>query len=125
MASDEDEELLRMVVEHYQPSMRVSGTVLTMDPIEGRKTARNHVEEKEIAMSAKTSVSDGDSYHLYVDELLGCDPESVVLEMLEPGAFTVTRETFKGRVIERLSIEIPNEVMDQIARDWAAKRKLR
>jgi len=124
MTSDDDEELLKMVVEYYQPSMRVVGTMLTMDSNEGRKTARNHGEEKEIKMSAKTSVSDGDSYHLYVDELFGCEPDSVVLEMLEPGAFTVSREVFRGRVIERLSMEIPYEVMDQIATDWLKKRKL-
>lgn len=125
MTSDDDEDLLRMVVEHYQSSMRVLDTMLTMDPTEGRKTARNHGEEKNIKMGAKTSVSDGDSYHLHVDEPFGNDPDSVVLEMLEPRAFNVTRETFKDRVIERLAIEIPTEVMDRIAKDWVTKRKLR
>ena len=121
--SDEDKELLKSVVKHYQPTMRVVGTMLTMDPAEGRRTAKNYGEGK--IMSAKTSVSSGDSYHLYVDELLECDPDSVVLEMLKPGAFTVTRETIKGQATEHLSIEIPNETMDKMALDWIKQRKLR
>ncbi len=125
--SKEDKELLRSVIEHAQPSMRVVGSLgrqgLRMDPEEGRRTAKNYGEEK--IKSAKTSVSSGDSYHLYVDDLPGRDPNSVVLEMRDSEAFTFTPETSKGGVIERLSVEISNEAMDKIALDWIEKRKLR
>jgi hypothetical protein len=75
-------------------------------------------------MSTKASISSGSNYHLYYQELLSAQPESVFLELNHPREYRVERETFQGKSWDVLVVEIPSEDMDKIAIDWIKKRKL-
>ena len=75
-------------------------------------------------MSTKASISSGPNYHLYYQELLSVQPESVFLELNHPREYRVERETFKGKSWNALVVEIPSEDMDKIAIDWIKKRRL-
>lgn len=75
-------------------------------------------------MSTKASISAGEKYHLYNQELLSQEPTSVFLEIYSPSEFRVEKETFQGKIIETLTVEIPSATMDKIVIDWIKKRKL-
>ena len=75
-------------------------------------------------MSTKASVSSGPNYHLYYQELLSAQPESVFLELNHPQEYRVKREAFQGKSWDVLVVEIPSEDMDKIAIDWIKKRRL-
>tara|TARA_Y100001001_G_scaffold156989_1_gene174494 strand:+ start:19256 stop:19543 length:288 start_codon:yes stop_codon:yes gene_type:complete len=75
-------------------------------------------------MSTKASISSGPNYHLYYQELLSVQPESVFLELNHPREYRVERETFQGKSWDVLVVEIPSENMDKIAIDWIKKRRL-
>jgi len=75
-------------------------------------------------MSTKASVSSGLNYHLYYQEMLSAQPESVFLELNHPREYRVQRETFQSKSWDVLVVEIPFEDMDKIAIDWIKKRKL-
>lgn len=75
-------------------------------------------------MSTKASISAGEKHHLYHQELLSQEPTSVFLEIDSPTEFRVEKETFQGKIIETLTVEIASATMDKIAIDWIKKRKL-
>ncbi|MDO6442061.1 hypothetical protein [Marinobacter sp. 2_MG-2023] len=75
-------------------------------------------------MSTKASISSGENYDLYYQELLSAQPKSVLLELNDPQEFRVEKETFKGKSLDVLVVEIPSNDMDKIAIDWIKKRKL-
>lgn len=75
-------------------------------------------------MSTKASIISGDRYHLYFQELLSAEPKKVYLELDQPSEFSFSKETIKGRTVENLVVEIPSEMMDEIAIAWIKKRKL-
>jgi len=75
-------------------------------------------------MSTKASISSGQNYHLYYQELLSAQPKSVFLELNDPQEFRVEKETSKDKSWDVLVVEIPAEDMDKIAIDWIKKRKL-
>jgi hypothetical protein len=75
-------------------------------------------------MSTKASISSGKNFHLYFQDLLSDSPKSVFLELDDPSEFQVEKETFHGKMRDRLTVEMPSEVMDQIAIAWIKKRKL-
>ncbi len=51
-------------------------------------------------------------------------PRSVFLALEKPASYEVSKETFKEQIIERLTVEIPSEVLDEIAIKWIKYRKL-
>jgi hypothetical protein len=75
-------------------------------------------------MSAKASISYSKHHHLYKQELLTDEPISVFLDIVNPSEFRIEKDTFKGKATETLTVEIPTEIMDQIAVDWIKARKL-
>lgn len=75
-------------------------------------------------MSIKASISSGTSHHFYFEELLSYDLQFVFLELMNPAEFSVMKETFEGRSMESLTIQITSEIMDEIAISWIKKRKL-
>lgn len=75
-------------------------------------------------MSTKASIAGGEGHHLYLLEHLDRDPENVFLELTHPKEFSVSKETTRDGIIENLVVEIPTEVMDDIAIAWIKKRKL-
>lgn len=75
-------------------------------------------------MSTKASIAAGERFHLYNEELLSAEPRSVFLALEKPASYEVSKETFKGQVIDSLTIEIPSEVLDDIAIKWIKYRKL-
>ena len=75
-------------------------------------------------MSTKASISSGPNYHLYYQELLSTQPESVFLELNHPREYRVEREMFQGKSWDVLAFDIPSEDMDKIAIDWIKNRKL-
>lgn len=75
-------------------------------------------------MSTKASISSGQGYYLYYQELLSEHPKSVFLELDDPQEFRIEKETFNGKSRDVLVVEIPSTDMDKIAIDWIKKRKL-
>lgn len=75
-------------------------------------------------MSTKASISSGDKYHFYIQELLSEAPRSVFLNLEKPDSFEVSKESYKDQVIESVTVEIPTEAMDEIAVKWIKHRKL-
>ncbi|WP_152208282.1 hypothetical protein [Marinobacter changyiensis] len=75
-------------------------------------------------MSTKASISYSEKHHLYTQELLSEEPTTVFLELENPTEFKVEKETFRGKTTDTLTMEIPAEVMDQIAIDWIKKLEL-
>ncbi|WP_138441371.1 hypothetical protein [Marinobacter alexandrii] len=75
-------------------------------------------------MSTKASITSGPRHHLYIQELLSEEPKNVFLELSSPTEFQVTKETFRDQTIEVVMVEIPAEIMDDIALAWIRKRKL-
>lgn len=75
-------------------------------------------------MSTKASITGGKCHHLYFQEYLDSDPKNVFLELLNPNEFSVTKETTRDGIINNLVVEIPAEVMDDIATAWIKTRKL-
>jgi len=75
-------------------------------------------------MSIKTSITGGEQHHLYFQEDLDFDPKNAFLELLSPNEFLVAKETTRDGVIEKLVVEIPQEIMDDIAVAWIKTRKL-
>ena len=75
-------------------------------------------------MSTKASIASGENFHLYNEELLSADPRSVFLALEKPASYEVSKETFKEQIIECLTVEIPSEVLDEIAIKWIKYRKL-
>ncbi|WP_336367387.1 hypothetical protein [Marinobacter sp. C2H3] len=75
-------------------------------------------------MSTKASIAAGDKFHLYNEELLSSEPRSVFLSLEKPASFEVSKETYKDRVVESLTVEIPSEILDEIAIKWIKYRKL-
>lgn len=75
-------------------------------------------------MSTKASITGGKHHHLYFQEDLGSKSKAVFFELADPSEFSVTKETTRQGVIDNLVVEIPVEVMDDIAVAWIKKRKL-
>lgn len=75
-------------------------------------------------MSTKASITGGKRHHLYFQEYLDSEPKNVFLEITGPSEFSVTMETTRTGVLDSLVVEIPAEVMDDIAIAWIKKRKL-
>lgn len=75
-------------------------------------------------MSTKASIVAGESFHLYNEELLSAEPRSVFLALKNPADYEVSRETFQDQIIDSLTVEIPSEVLDEIAIKWIKYRKL-
>lgn len=75
-------------------------------------------------MSTKASISSGEKFHLYYQELLSEDPKSVFLELEDLLEYRIEKETCKGRSADVLTFEMPSWILDQIAIDWIKKRKL-
>jgi hypothetical protein len=75
-------------------------------------------------MSVKASISASGKHHLYFEELLSEAPRFVYLELTSPGKFSVRKETFQGRFIEIITVQIAKEDMDEIAIAWIKKRRL-
>lgn len=75
-------------------------------------------------MSAKASISYGEGFHLYFQELLSEDPISVFLELENPSEYRVIKETFTKRTYDTLTVEISSRDFDKMAIDWIRKRKL-
>lgn len=84
----------------------------------------NSENQREMIMSTKASIISGDRYHLYFQELLSVEPKNVYLELNQPSELSFSKETIKGRTVENLVVEIPSEMMDEIAIAWIKKRKL-
>lgn len=63
-------------------------------------------------MSTKAYVAAGEKFHLYNEELLSEEPRSVFLALKKPASYAVSKETFKGQIIDSLSVKIPSEVLD-------------
>ncbi|MEH6386398.1 MULTISPECIES: hypothetical protein [Pseudomonas] len=72
-------------------------------------------------MSTKISIAAGPAFHLY-EELFSQDDTEVFLKIEEPTGISFDRcwENQKQSV----TVAIPSEVMDRIARSWIEKRKL-
>lgn len=75
-------------------------------------------------MSTKASITGGKQHHLYFQEYLGSEPKAVFFELAGPSEFSVTKETTRKDVIDNLVVEIPAEIMDDIAIAWIKQRKL-
>lgn len=75
-------------------------------------------------MSAKSPISHGDGFYLYVQELLSEEPRSAFLELDNPTEFQIEKETIEGIARERLTVEISSDALDRMAIDWIKKRKL-
>jgi hypothetical protein len=75
-------------------------------------------------MSIKTSITGGERHHLYFQEGLDFDPRNAFLELVSPNEFSLTKETSRDGVIDKLVVEIPQEVMNDIALAWIKTRKL-
>jgi len=76
-------------------------------------------------MSTKASISSSDKHHLYEDLFLDVIAGTVWLEITNPTEFRVQREDCgEGKSYETVTVEIPDETMDQIAIDWIKKRGL-
>ena len=69
-------------------------------------------------MSTKASITAGSDHHLYFEELLDDAPRNVFLELTNPREFSIARDYFHGKTTENLIVEIPSEVMDDIAIAW-------
>jgi hypothetical protein len=78
----------------------------------------------EFSMSTKASIASGENFHLYNEVLLSEDPRSVFLTLESPLSFELSKETYRGKVIESLTAEIPASAMDDIAIAWIKHRKL-
>lgn len=78
----------------------------------------------EIDMSTKASITAGERHHLYFQGHLDTEPENVFLELTKHREYSVTKETTPKGVIDNLVVEIPAEIMDNIAIAWIKKRKL-
>jgi hypothetical protein len=75
-------------------------------------------------MSMKASISYSEKHHLYYQELFSEEPLSVFIDINNPDEFQISKETYQGKIIETLVVEIPSDTMDIIAVDWIKKRKL-
>ena len=75
-------------------------------------------------MSTKASITGGKRHQLYFQEYLDAEPKNVFFELVKPREYSVTKETTRDGVIENLIVEIPTEIMDDIAIAWIKKRKL-
>ena len=75
-------------------------------------------------MSAKGSISSGEKYHLYHQELPSEDPKSVFLKLENLVEYRIEKETCKGVSTDVLTFEMPSWILDQISIDWIKKRKL-
>ncbi|GAA3977781.1 hypothetical protein GCM10022278_38170 [Allohahella marinimesophila] len=75
-------------------------------------------------MSMKVSITSGDDFHFYHEELFDPQPKSVFIELRNPASLKVDRDTYNGVVTEYVWVEMPAEVMDQIAKDWLQMRGL-
>ena len=75
-------------------------------------------------MSTKASITAGSDHHLYFEEFLDDAPRNVFLELTNPREFSIARDYFHGKTTENLIVEIPSEVMDDIAIAWIKKRGL-
>tara|TARA_R110001599_G_scaffold229825_5_gene429059 strand:+ start:2942 stop:3229 length:288 start_codon:yes stop_codon:yes gene_type:complete len=75
-------------------------------------------------MSTKASITSGEAHRLYIQEHLGSEPKSVFFELTRPSEFSVAKETTKVGASDLLIVEIPSEVMDDIAIAWIKKRRL-
>ncbi|WP_430416821.1 hypothetical protein [Marinobacter adhaerens] len=75
-------------------------------------------------MSTKASIASGQGYHFYIQELLSDEPRSVFIDLAPPPSFEISKEVFQGKTIEELTVEIPTEVMDELAIKWIKHRKL-
>lgn len=75
-------------------------------------------------MSVKASISSSNRHHLYFEELLSEEPRYVFLELTSPREYSVSKETFRDQTIENVVVQIPSELMDQIAIAWIKKRRL-
>ena len=72
----------------------------------------------------RCELSTDPSHHFYFEELLSDDPQFVFLELMNSAEFSVMKETFEGRSMESLTVQITNEILDEIAISWIKKRKL-
>lgn len=75
-------------------------------------------------MSTKASITAGERHHLYFQEYLDTEPQNVFFELIRPREFCFAKETTRDGVIDNLVVEIPAEIMDDIAIAWIKKRKL-
>lgn len=75
-------------------------------------------------MSTKASITGGERHHLYFHEYLDEEPKNVFLEITRPSEFSVYKESTRDGVYDNLVVEIPSEVMDDIAIAWIKKRGL-
>lgn len=75
-------------------------------------------------MSTKSPISHSPRHYLYFDEILSDEPKYAYLELNEPGDIRFEKETYQGKMSEILTVQIPTEMMDQIAIDWIKKRNL-
>jgi hypothetical protein len=75
-------------------------------------------------MSTKGSISFREGFHLYFQELLNDEPNSVFLELQNPKEYRIEKETFGGTVRETIMVEIASRDFDKMAIDWIIKRKL-
>ena len=75
-------------------------------------------------MSTKASITAGKRHHLFFQEYLDSEPRNVFFELAAPSEFSVTKETTRKGVTDNLVVEIPVEIMDDIAIAWVKKRKL-
>lgn len=75
-------------------------------------------------MSTKASITAGERHHLYFQEYLNTEPKNVFFELTKPREFSVTKETTRDGAIDNLVVEIPAEIMDDIAIAWIKRRKL-
>jgi hypothetical protein len=75
-------------------------------------------------MSTKASITAGKGHHLYFQEYLNTEPQNVFFELTQPREFSISKETTRDGVTDHLVVEIPAEIMDDIAIAWIKKRKL-
>jgi len=68
-------------------------------------------------MSAKGSISSGEKYQLYYQELLSEDPKSVFFELENLVEYRIEKETCTGVSTDVLTFEMPSWIPDQISID--------
>lgn len=72
-------------------------------------------------MSTKASITAGERHHLYFQEYLDTEPQNVFLELFRRRDFSIAKETTRDGVINNSVVDIPAEMLDDIAIAWINK----
>lgn len=80
-------------------------------------------------MSTKEWVKDQGDYGIYQECLYDhtkhdINPNPARIQITNPDDFQIERETLKSRIWSQLTVDIPAEIMDELAIAWCKKRNL-